>query len=45
MMAPGTAFADRVSSHRLPGGARLAVMVNPWTSLAQMFLEPLPHGA
>jgi len=29
MMAPGTTFADRVSSHSLPGGARLAVLVNP----------------
>jgi zinc protease len=29
MMAPGAAFADRVSSHQLPGGARLAVLANP----------------
>ena len=28
-MAPGTAFADRVSSHQLTGGARLAVLANP----------------
>jgi zinc protease len=28
-MGPGTAFADRVSNHRLPGGARLAVLANP----------------
>ncbi len=28
-MGPGTAFADRVSNHRLPGGARLAVLTNP----------------
>ena len=28
-MGPGAAFADRVSCHRLPGGARLAVLVNP----------------
>jgi zinc protease len=29
MMAPGTTFSDRVSSHPLPGGARLAVLANP----------------
>jgi zinc protease len=29
MMAPGAAFADRASSHQLPGGARLAVLANP----------------
>jgi zinc protease len=29
MMAPGTTFADRVSNHHLPGGARLAVLANP----------------
>ncbi len=28
-MGPGAAFSDRVSSHRLPGGARLAVLANP----------------
>ena len=28
-MAPGAAFSDRVSNHRLPGGARLAVLANP----------------
>jgi zinc protease len=28
-MGPGAAFVDRVSSHRLPGGARLAVLGNP----------------
>jgi zinc protease len=28
-MGPGVAFADRVSSHQLPGGARLAVLANP----------------
>jgi zinc protease len=28
-MGPGAVFADRVSSHRLPGGARLAVLANP----------------
>lgn len=29
MMAPGATFSDRVSSHELPGGARLAVLANP----------------
>jgi zinc protease len=29
MMAPGDAFSVRVSNHRLPGGARLAVLANP----------------
>jgi zinc protease len=29
MMAPAAPFADRVSSHSLPGGARLAVLTNP----------------
>jgi zinc protease len=29
MMGPGAAFADRASSHQLPGGARLAVLANP----------------
>ena len=29
MMAPGATFSDRVSSHPLPGGARLAVLSNP----------------
>lgn len=29
MIAPGAPLSDRVSSHRLPGGARLAVLANP----------------
>ncbi len=29
MMEPGAAFSDRVSSFRLQGGARLAVLSNP----------------
>ena len=28
-MAPGSSFADRVSTHELLGGARLAVLTNP----------------
>jgi zinc protease len=29
MMAPGSTFSDRVDTHELPGGARLAVLANP----------------
>lgn len=28
-MAPGAAFSDRITTHALPGGARLAVLANP----------------